>query len=198
MVDEIAREKWDRRYAEDPAESPEPAQVLLEYAYLLPESGTALELACGRGGSALFLARRGLEVQAWDISSAAIKGLDLQAETEGLEIETRVRDVHETPPPLNTFDVVCVSYYLERSIAIPIIQALKPQGLLFYQTFIHEKVTDLGPSNPLYRLESNELLELFAPLHVLVYQELGCVGDTRQGARNVAWLVAQRRKGGSS
>lgn len=198
MADEEAREKWDRRYADKPAGSPEPAQVLLEYAYLLPGSGTALELACGRGGSALFLARRGLRVHAWDISRAAIEELDLQVETENLEIETRVRDVHESPPPRNAFDVICVSYYLERSIVEPIIQALKPRGLLFYQTFIHEKVTDLGPSNPLYRLKSNELLELFAPLHVLVYQELGCVGDTRQGARNVAWLVAQRRGSGSS
>ena len=148
MVDEAAREKWDRRYANEPVGSPEPSQVLSEYAYLLPESGTALELACGQGGSALFLARRGFKVQAWDISRATIKGLDLQAETEGLEIETQVRDVHDSPPPLNTFDVVCVSYYLERSIVEPIIQALRHQGLLFYQTFIHEKVTDLGPSNP--------------------------------------------------
>ena len=193
MVDEAAREKWDRRYANEPAGSPEPPQVLSEYAYLLPPSGTALELACGRGGSALFLARRGFKVHAWDISRTAVEGLVLQAETEGLEIETQVRDVHDSPPPLNTFDVICVSYYLERSIVDLIIQALKPQGLLFYQTFIHEKVTDLGPSNPLYRLGSNELLGLFAPLHVLVYQELGCVGDTGQGVRNVAWLVGQKR-----
>ena len=47
-------------------------------------------------------------------------------------------------------------------------EALKPQGLLFYQTFTHERVTDQGPSNPSYRLAPNELLELFAPLHVLV------------------------------
>ncbi len=195
MVDDAAWEKWDRRYADKPAGSPEPAQVLLEHAYLLPKSGTALELACGRGGSALFLARRGFRVQAWDISRAAIEGLELQAKAEGLEVETGVRDVRESPPPPDTFNVICVSYYLERSIVGPIIQALKPRGLLFYQTFIHEKVTDLGPSNPSYRLGPNELLELFAPLHVLVYQELGCVGDTEQGVRDTAWLVGQRRGG---
>ena len=43
---------------QDPPGSPKPAQVLSDYAYLLPESGTALDLACGRGGNALFLARR--------------------------------------------------------------------------------------------------------------------------------------------
>ena len=193
MVDEVAREKWDRRYAQVPADSPAPAQVLSEYAYLLPESGTVLDLACGRGGNALFLARRGFAVHAWDISKAAIEGLNRQARSEGLEIETCVQDVSESPPSSNTFDVICVSYYLERTICNTVISALRANGLLFYQTFIHEKVTDEGPSNPAYRLGPNELLELFSPLHVLAYQELGCVGDTGQGVRDSAWLVAQKR-----
>ena len=193
MVDEGAREKWDRRYVQDPAGSPTPAQVLSDYAYLLPESGTALDLACGRGGNALFLARRGFKVHAWDISKAAIEGLDRQAKSEGLEIEARVCDAQESPPTLKSFDVICVSFYLDRDICNPVISALRANGLLFYQTFIHEKITDEGPSNPAYRLGPNELLELFSPLHVLAYQELGRVGNTGQGMRNTAWLVAQIR-----
>ena len=130
MADEGAREKWDRRYTEGCAGDLAPAGVLFEYAYLLPDSGTALDLACGRGGNALFLARRGFKVHAWDISKAAIEGLDRQARSEGLEIEARVCDVIESPPSSNTFDVICVSYYLERSIAGHIIEALKPKGIL--------------------------------------------------------------------
>ena len=83
MVDEGAREKWDCRYAQDSIGSPpEPAKVLSDYAYLLPESGTALDLACGRGGNALFLARRGLETHAWDISRNAINELQRQVRAE--------------------------------------------------------------------------------------------------------------------
>ncbi|NNC68584.1 MAG: tellurite resistance methyltransferase TehB, partial [Gammaproteobacteria bacterium] len=74
-----------------------------------------------------------------------------------------------------------------------IIAALKPNGLLFYQTFIAEKVSDAGPSNPEYRLQPNELLESFSPLHVLAYQEHGTVGDVKKGLRDIAILVAQKR-----
>lgn len=193
MPDETAREKWNSRYAKTPEDKPVPAQVLSEYAYLLPGSGTALDLACGRGGNALFLARSGLVVHAWDISRVAVDKLQRLAMEENLEIQTSIRDVCEHPPSSNTFDVVCVSFYLERAITGQIIESLKPQGLLFYQTFIHEKVSDHGPSNPSYRLGPNELLELFAPLHVLAYQELGCTGDTGQGVRDAAWLVGQKR-----
>jgi len=78
-------------------------------------------------------------------------------------------------------------------LAENIIAALKLNGLLFYQTFIKENVTEHGPSSPNYRLGENELLDLFAPLHVLAYQELGCVGDVMQGMRGCAMLVAQKR-----
>ena len=193
MPDEQAREKWNRRYAQATADSTVPARVLTEYAYLLPTTGTALDLACGRGGNALFLARRGFKVHAWDISQEAIDQLEHQCETEGLHVETVARDVHENPPKASTFDVICVSYFLEREIADAIFEALCPDGLLFYQTFVSEKVTDEGPGNPKYRLEQNELLSLFASLHVLSYQELGRVGNTGKGVRDTAWLVAQKR-----
>lgn len=198
MVDQAARDKWDRKHAESPPAPPMPARVLAEYAHLLPKEGVALDLACGRGGNALFLARRGLATHAWDISGIAIDELQRLALTENLEIQTSIRDVSEHPPDPGSFDVICVSFYLERTITPQIIEALKPQGLLFYQTFIHEKATDEGPSNPFYRLGPNELLELFAPLHVLAYREEGHTGDLQQGLRDTAWLVGQRRKGDSA
>ena len=194
MADEQARGKWNQRYSEaSPSGKPAACAALREYAFLLPETGTALDLACGRGGNALFLARRGLQAHAWDISKEAIEALDREAEAEGLSVVTEVRDVQESPPAPGTFDVICVSFYLERDICGALTEALRPGGLLYYQTFIHEKVTDEGPNNPAYRLGPNELLGLFAPLHVLAYRELGRVGDTGQGVRDTAWLVAQKR-----
>lgn len=193
MADEQARGKWNRKYSQAPPGKPRACAALREYAFLLPAGGQALDLACGRGGNALFLARRGLQAHAWDISEEAVEALAREAESEGLCVQTEVRDVQESPPKPETFDVICVSFYLERGLCGALIEALKPEGLLFYQTFIHEKVTEEGPGNPAYRLGANELLGLFAPLHVLAYQELGRVGDPGQGVRDTAWLVAQRR-----
>jgi len=78
-----------------------------------------------------------------------------------------------------------------------LIEALKPGGLIFYQTFTQEVLPELneqesGPKNPQYRLKVNELQQLFAPLILRYYREEGLLGDTRKGIRNEAMLVAQK------
>ena len=195
MPDEIAKKKWNKIYAENISTNMQPTYVLSEYSYLLPKSGKALDIACGLGANTIYLAQHSLQVHAWDVSEQAIEKLKKSFTEQHKNIKAIVRDVHEHPPDKDSFDVICVSYFLERSISENIISALKPNGLLFYQTFIHEKITHHGPKNPEYRLHQNELLAMFSPpLHVLVYQELGCVGDTTHGVRNEAFLVAQNRR----
>ncbi len=193
MSNEIAKQKWNHIYGAECTTAIQPADVLAEYEYLLPNTGVALDLASGLGGNAVFLSQHGLDVHAWDISEQAINKLIKFCEKNDIHIKATVRDVLEHPPIANSFDVICVSYFLERNITNSIISALKPKGLLFYQTFIHENVTEYGPSNPKYRLAENELLSLFSPLHILAYQELGRVGKTTQGVRDTASLVAQKR-----
>jgi SAM-dependent methyltransferase len=197
MVNDEAEKKWNKIYATQDQDKrqleTEAANVLLEHAYLLPNAGIALDLACGLGGNAIFLANCGLNAHAWDISEIAIEKLQTFCRQKIISITTEVRDIEQQPPKTNSFDVICASYYLERTLVQDIIAALKPKGLLFYQTFINEKVSDVGPSNPQYRLQPNELLALFSPLHILVYQEYGTVGDIKKGLRDVAMLVAQKR-----
>lgn len=186
-------EKWDVIYAAGGHDREEPARVLKDFDHLLPDTGTALDLACGRGANALFLAQRGLRVCAWDISEEAIKFLRETAAQRGIDIDACVRDVTANPPAENSFDVIIVSYFLERKLMPALINALKPDGLLFYQTFIRERIDDSGPRNDAYRLVSNELLELCHVLHIVVYREEGLIGDTRQGFRNEAMLIGQKR-----
>lgn len=190
------RAKWDRHYAavtRPPASRP--AEVLEANAHLLPPSGRALDLACGLGGNALFLARQGMAVNAWDISAEAIGRLQRQADDEGLPLQTQVRDLTALPPEPARYDVVVVSHFLDRALCPAIAASLKPAGLLFYQTFIAEKVDEQGPSNADFLLGPNELRALFSSLHLLSYREEGRVGDPQQGLRNRAWLVGQRREG---
>jgi len=190
-----AQLKWNKRYqcASADARSLEPAQILSEYGYLLPDTGAALDLACGLGGNALYMARRQLRVDAWDLSDVAIGRLIQQAESENLAITAQVRDVLQYPPSADTYDVIVVSRFLERTIIPSLIQSLKPAGLVFYQTFSKNKDTNAGPNNPAFLLDENELLRLFSGLTILVYHEEGQVGDCREGLRNEAALVAQKR-----
>lgn len=191
MTDAV-RDKWDARYQDaDPAQAT-PCRVLADFAHLLPGGGRALDLASGLGGNALLLAERGLETEAWDISPVAVGKLNAHARRRGLPLTASVRDVEREPPEAGAFDVIVVSYFLERALAPVLIDALRPGGLLFYETFTREKVDDTGPSNPDFRLAPNEMLALFAPLHIVVYREEGLVGDTTCGWRNEAILIGMK------
>jgi SAM-dependent methyltransferase len=185
------RTKWDRRYR-DRDHRPQPAAVLSENLHLLPTSGRALDLACGLGANALLLAGRGLEVVAWDLSPVAIEELRHEAGRRGLEVDARVRDVCARPPEPGAFDVIVVSHFLDRRLAPGLMLALRPGGLLFYQTFAREAVSACGPANPDFRLAQNELLTLFHGLVIRFYRDEGLAGDRGGGTRDVAQLVAER------
>ena len=66
-------------------------------------------------------------------------------------------------------------------------------GLIYYQTFTRQRVSDRGPQRAEFRLADQELLQLFSGLQVLFYGEEGCVGDIRKGFRDEAMLVARKQ-----
>lgn len=191
MNDDLLREKWDALYHD--AEVGTPARVLLENGHLLPESGNGLDVACGMGANGFFLAERGLHVQAWDVSVVAIGKINARATQRKLPMTGIVKNAVVEPPAMQSFDVIVVAHFLERELFPALIQALRPGGLLFYQTFTRTRVDDAGPRNEAFRLSDNELLQLCAPLRLLVYREEGAVGDRCVGFRNRAMLVGQRR-----
>lgn len=185
---------WNRRYAAPSAlsEWPEPADVLSENLFLLPANGRALDLACGLGGNALQLAAAGLDTSAWDISEVAVTRLTARAAELSVRLDVVTRDVIKHPPSPASFDVIVVSRFLHRPIMTALCTALRPGGLLFYQTFCKMKVAEVGPSNPDYLLDDNELLHLCNGLRVRAYRDNAAVGDHTGGLRNSAWLIGQQ------
>jgi len=187
--------KWNEAYQDADIASAVPAQVLIENEYLLPKKGDALDLACGRGGNTLFLARlksSNLQVDAVDLSPVVLDKLKKYATQNNLAVNCHLRDIESQGLLEKQYDVIVVSYFLYRDLFPAIIDALKPHGLLFYQTWSQEKVDDTGPNNPKFRLASSELLTLTNPLIPLLYRENGTVGDTNKGLRNEAMLIARK------
>ena len=180
--------KWDTIYRKREV-LPTAALVL---QHLLPQQGVALDLACGQGGNALLLAGMGLDVSAYDVSAVAIEQLRQAASSKGLKVDAQVRDIIESPPERNSVDVLVVSYFLDRPLCSFFIDAIKPGGLLFYQTYCQQKVQQQGPSNPDFLLKDNELLQLFSSMKVRVYREESLLGDHQKGWRNQALLVAEK------
>ncbi len=154
--------KWNARYAYAKRDQalPEPASVLVTGEAYLPDNGRALDVACGRGANAFYLARKGLSVHAWDISQIAVDSM-LEYQRTHLQLTNvipQVRDVVEHPPEPDAFDVIVVSRFLDRPLCAKLSASLKSGGVLFYQTFT------AGLSNRDYLLRPNELPELFADL----------------------------------
>ncbi len=186
------RKKWNNHYQQAHVPN-QVVDVLRDNIHLLPASGFSLDLACGLGGNALRLAELGFDSHAWDISDTAVEKVQEFAAERKLTVHTRSCDIQQGMLDRNSFDVIVVSRFLSRSLMPEIIQALRPQGLIFYQTFTQQQcVNSQGPRNNDYRLSGNELLDCFKQLTIRVYREEGFAGDISRGFRNEAMLVAQK------
>ncbi|WP_414040553.1 class I SAM-dependent methyltransferase [Acidithiobacillus sp. M4-SHS-6] len=164
------QQRWRACYAESARDAAPPPLPLLEAQVgLLPTAGTALDLACGRGGNALFLAKQGLETWAWDYADAAILALQQQA-TGQPRLHPEYRDVLAQPPQAAAFDVIVVAHFLHRPLFPILARALKPKGLLFYETWAGP-YAGRGPQNPDFRLRPGELEKAFPDLQRLIYHE---------------------------
>ena len=106
----FAREDWNARYAQkELVWTAEPNRLLAAEAAGL-EPGRALDVACGEGRNAVWLAERGWQVTAVDFSDVALgKGARL-AESRGVEVDWVVADVVEYEPQREAFDLVLVLY----------------------------------------------------------------------------------------
>ncbi|WP_347988277.1 methyltransferase domain-containing protein [Methylomonas sp. AM2-LC] len=185
--------KWDKHYAKQTQYNDNGVSVVLtDHQFLLPRQGKALDLACGTGGNALFLAETGLAVDAWDISAIALNILQSEAQNRLLNINTRQCLITSEILCSERYDVIVISRFLDRALCNAIMAALNVDGLLFYQTFNCSKLDEKGPNNPDYLLASNELLRLFAPLTLIFYQEYARTGNLQCGNRNMAYFIGQK------
>jgi tellurite methyltransferase len=199
-----SQSEWDAKHrlaAEAPPS--EPASIVRELLPLLP-SGPALDIACGTGRHALFLAGRGQHVTAVDYSSVALDILEVRAHGQharlkrgdrfhspGRHLQGGLELVHtnleEAQLPEHCYDLILCVQYLQRSLFPQMVRALRPDGVLLMETFTQAQMEcSGGPRNPAYLLESGELREAFPELCVLFYREL------RAGV-GIASLVAKKQ-----
>ena len=181
---------WDERYrskihAED--FNAEPTPLVVEMAGAL-QPGTALDLACGTGRNALWLARRGWRVTAVDGSAAAIETLRQKASDFGVTVDARVADLQRPEYEIARaqWDLVTICYYLQRDLFEPAKQGVKPGGVLI--AIVH--TTEGGEAPTQSRLKPGELVQYFEGWEVLHSYE-GRPNDLAH-RRAVAEIVARR------
>jgi SAM-dependent methyltransferase len=185
---------WDERYRsrERAAEdfSAEPTPLLAETAAGL-SVGKALDLACGTGRNALWLASRGWQVTAVDASSTAIDFLLTTASQRGFTLAAKIANLeeHEYRIEASAWDLIAICYYLQRDLFEPAKRGVVPGGLLI--SIVH--ITESGEEPTAHRLRPGELQKYFKDWEILHYRE----GKPRDSAhqRCVAETVARRPTG---
>ena len=151
-----------------------PAAWLVMNRALLPASGDALDVACGGGRNAIWLAGQGFATTAVDRDAAMIAALNERARTAALPLRAVVMDLEgAVPPPLGdaAYDVIVVTHYLQRPLFPSLLAALRPGGALVYETFLRAQAARGRPTNPDFLLAPGELQRLVAPLDVRAARE---------------------------
>lgn len=179
-------------------QQPSPAPFLVQQLARLPK-GHILDLASGRGRNALYLLTQGSRVEAIDRDIEALSALEVAAGTQRLSgLTTRVLDLEASgdhPPSLGQrrYDAIVVFFYLHRPLFPVMLEALKPNGILLYETFtIDNYFRHQHPRRWEFCLAHNELLRLTSPLRVLHYDEGEHDGGHGSGPCYTARLVAQK------
>jgi len=156
--------------------SPSPTPLLVETATTL-KPGRALDLACGKGRNAIWLAERGWSVTAVDRSPVAIPSVDMRV----ADLET-----HEFPIAEASWDLIAVCYYLQRDLFEPVKRGVKPGGVVIAIVHMFEP----GHEQSRFSVQPRELAKYFEGWEILHYYE----GKPRdpEHKRAVAEIVARK------
>jgi len=161
------REKWNEKYSSGQFPWTEPSPIVKEF-YTLAKGKKALDLACGTGRNAIFLAEKGFTVDAVDISDVALKEL----KKKNPAVNTINADLDFYRIPENKYNLIININYLNREIIPCIKESLKKDGVIIFETFtLTEGGNYFQPENKKYMLRKNELLHLFMDFYVVFYEE---------------------------
>jgi tellurite methyltransferase len=170
-LSESHRERWDRRWAGGAHADPEPPAWLDPLRPELPAAGRALDVACGAGRAALWLARAGFEVTAVDVSPVALERCRAAAERAGLSVTTRALDLEREPPPEGPFAAIACFAYLQRDLFPRLVERLSPGGCLVCEIATVRNLERHRRPPARFLLEEGELRTLVAPLEPVYYRE---------------------------
>jgi len=153
-----------------------PSAWVTRFAPLVPAGGRVLDLACGGGRHARWLAARGYQVEAVDRDAAALATLQ---DVPG--VTPRQAELEDGPWPLAgaQFDGIVVTNYLYRPRFAALLDCLAAGGVLIFETFMVGNERFGKPSNPDFLLRPGELLERLGGDYSIVAFEQGEVAAPR-------------------
>ena len=143
-----------------------PSAWVARFAALIQPGGSVLDVACGSGRHARWLAGQGFRVTGVDRDAAAVAPLRSLAEVVVADIESDA-----WPLAGRRFDAVVVTNYLWRPLLPLLQQSLATGGVLIIETFGHGQQHIGKPSRPDFLLQPGELLKAFGGLRVVAFED---------------------------
>jgi len=184
------RDKWNERYRTGAyALRTHPSQLLLEWVDRIP-TGRALDVACGAGRNALYLAARGFDVDAVDISVEALERARESAQRSGLRVNWMQQDLDGQPALQGEYQLILMIRFVHLPLLRTLATRLAPEGFLVCEQHLVSDAPVIGPTNPDYRVRPGELRTAAAGLRVLSLQE-DLVTEPDGTTAALARLVAQ-------
>jgi SAM-dependent methyltransferase len=145
-----------------------PSAWVRRWAAWIRPGGAVLDVACGAGRHARFLAQLGFEVDAVDRDVTAFDGAPPNVALLQADIEAQT-----WPYAGRRFDAIVVANYLHRPLLPVLVDSLESGGLLVYETFAAGNERFGKPSNPAFLLQPGELLDAVrGKLRIIAYEDL--------------------------
>ncbi|HQX57771.1 MAG: class I SAM-dependent methyltransferase [Rhodoferax sp.] len=197
--------KWNQRFAHDGyLFGTEPNVYLREQLARLPATGHALCVADGEGRNSVWLARQGLQVQAFDISDVGVAKARKLAQDAGVQVDYQVADCDQWDWPRNQFDVVAAIFIqfadpaMRTRLFARMVDSLKPGGLLIVQGYTPKQIDyKTGGPGILANLYTEEMMrDAFAALEILelrMYEADLAEGEHHLGRSALVGLAARKR-----
>jgi len=191
-VSHAERDKWDARYGAGAySERAHPTALLADWLDRSPR-GRALDIACGAGRNALFLAAAGYAVDAVDISAAGLERGRATAAERRLDVSWHCVDLEERPDalPSGPYDLIVWVRYVNVALWPAVLSRLAPGGHLLVEQHLVTNAEVVGPTSSAFRLASGELAREAAEL-IMVYEHEGLIVDPDGRTAALAQLIAR-------
>jgi tellurite methyltransferase len=173
-------ERWNEKYrAGNPYPEFEPDPILTRYRDMLDGRGRALDVACGVGHNAIYLARLGYEVTGIDGSPVGLRFCREALAHTDVEVQLVAADLDHFDPPPACFELILVVRFLSRPLVPRLQQALKPGGLFFYKTFNSNHLAARPEFARDFLLQPGELASMFADFETLATNDDATLDDSQ-------------------
>lgn len=168
------RQKWDEKYRKKrELLKPRDASANIKQFVEPTVDAKALDLACGAGRNAIYLAKLGYEVDAFDIAAAALDALVEEAHREevyGL-VNAELVDLDTFTPAQESYDLIIMMNFLDRALLERAKFGLKSGGLFIVETYMDDDANEKESSSAENVLREGELKTLFGEGWELLYYD---------------------------